>query len=140
MNQLHSRICADVSSSTRAQLLRMFPPRFSQVFCKSVTWAYRVTDEFEFSPLAADIKVYGHHQTDEHEALLVDLGGHRLRPDGKRLFLTLSTAHGVEPAKAGEIVERNIRKLDYKVIFTTQLRRVPLWVQAPEIMAGLAAA
>lgn len=132
MTQKHWRVSADVPQATRAQLLRMFTPKFGQVFCKSMTWAYRVTDEFEFPTQVVDAKVYGIHQADRHEALLVGLGGDLLRPDGKRLFLTLSTDQGVEPVEAGNILDRNIRRFDEKVVFSTQLRRQPLWVMASE--------
>lgn len=135
MNNNRFRAAADVSHTMRAELLRMFPPRLSRVFCKSITMAYNVTNEFAFPTDMTDATVYAIHRSEEHEALLIAVAGDKRRPDGSRFFLTLSTAPGVAPVKAGEIHASQVEAVERGVVFGVQFQLYPLWQQQPE-MAG----
>ena len=134
MNNSHFRAAADVPHIVRAELLRLFRPRLGRVFCKSITMAYQVTSEFACSNEMTEATVYAIHRSDEHEALLISVAGDKRRPDGTRFFLTLSTAPGVAPVRAGEIDPARIVLVD-RVVFGVQFKLHPLWQQQPE-MAG----
>jgi hypothetical protein len=113
-------VSASLSNDQRGLLLRQFYPRFDDVFCVQVTWAYDVPQDFEFPRQLLDLTISGHHIGDGHEALvgrLTDPGDPTrfpagplgmFRPDGKPIHLTLSTLPGIPPARAGEIELRNV--------------------------------
>jgi hypothetical protein len=108
-------VSGSLSNDQRALLLRQFYPKFDQVYCVQVTWAYNVPEDFDFPRQLLNLTISGHHVGDGHEALvarLTDPGDQSrfpagplglIRPDGKPLHLTLSTASGIPPARAGDI-------------------------------------
>lgn len=133
MRKQHWRVGADLSQRDQKALLEAFPPNFKNVFCRSLTMAYKVTDDFQFSKEDIPVEVYGYHQGDGHEAILVKLGhaGVKRRPDGRLYAITLSTAEGVPPAAAGEIDPKKIKVLHNQHSFTVRFKAWPLWVTRP---------
>lgn len=129
------RLAADVSATMRAELLRMFPPRLSRVYCSSITMGYRVPGNVDFPAEMTDAVVYGVHRSPDHEALLVRIGGETLRPDGTPFFLTLSTGPGVAPVRAGEVDHSVVEYLENGVVFGVQFKLFPLWQQQHTVTA-----
>jgi hypothetical protein len=129
----HFRVGADIPDKTRAALLRKFPPIFCRVHCRTVTHAYRVTAEYRHPAEPLSVSAYGYHRGDTHEALLVSVNGHKLRPDGNRYFICLSVADGEEPVRAGEIDSDSIVDFETEIpILGLSFKRFPLWVRKPE--------
>jgi hypothetical protein len=128
------RVSADVPHDTRGRLLRMFPPKFRKVYALSVTWAYGVAGDFAFNGAMQDCTLYGYHEDEVSQALLASIAGQRTRPlgNGQLLFLTLSVADPMEPARAGAIELDRVTYLDHPVTFGTRLVRHPLWQHKPK--------
>lgn len=120
------RIAATVPASTRSLLLRLFPPFYEAVYCDTITWAYKVPEEYPFNPDHQTCLVVGLARTEATEALVCLLGGAARRPDGKPVHITLSTRLGVERAQAGLIHPDLVRPCD-PVSFKIRLQRFPLW-------------
>ena len=107
-------VSGSLSNDQRALMLRRFFPRFDNVFCVQITWAYNVPQDFDYPRQMLDVTFTGHHIGDGHEALvgrLSDPGDPgfetMFRPDGKPIHLTLATAPGVPP------VPQPIRQQDH---------------------------
>jgi hypothetical protein len=128
------RIGADVPRSSRDFLLRRFPPTFDNVHCTALTYAYRVSEDFQYPRKSLDVAIYGYHRFEnDHEALLVRVNGQMFRPDGKRFFIALSVAPGVEAVRAAEIDSDSISMLGTEIRLTNiLLRRFPLWQRQAE--------
>lgn len=108
MKQRKFRVFAPLSPADRARLLLLVRPRFENVFCFGVTYAYGVSENYPFPDSEAELVLDGHHVGSGHEALtgLLRQGAGvpaRWRPDGKIIHVTLSTVYGVPPVRAGEI-------------------------------------
>jgi hypothetical protein len=128
------RIGADIPEKTRHLLLRRFPPSFRNIHCRTITQAFRVTGEYRFPDRPLNVAVYGYHRGDGHEALLVSVNGHKLRPDGNRYFICLSVADGEEPVRAAEIDSDSITLLDAEIPLTgLTFKRFPIWKREPEV-------
>jgi hypothetical protein len=117
-------VSGSLSNGQRDLILRRFYPRFDNVFCVQITWAYNVPQDFDYPRQMLDLTLTGHHIGDGHEALVGRLtdpgevtsfpGGPlgMLRPDGKLVHITLSTADGIPPARASEIEMRDVAPVD----------------------------
>jgi hypothetical protein len=135
------RIAVDIPPKTRKYLLRRFKPAFVDLYCKTLTHAYRVGPSYEFPTGKLELVIYGHHRAEDHEALLVRCNGQTFRPDGTRYFIALSTAAGEPPARAGEIDSDSITLLDAPISLRgLKFQRYPLWVQKSDTNLSLVAA
>jgi hypothetical protein len=97
------RVHAQLPTKSRDLLLRMFRPRLPNVYCQSITYAYGFGVENLIPAGTPKCIIVGIHRTLRHEALVCTLDGQAHRPDGKPFHITLSTAHDVPPAEAGDI-------------------------------------
>lgn len=134
------RVSAQLSAGQRALLLRHFNPKHVNVWCRQLTWAYRVSDEARFPVGNLELTIDGLHEGPGHECLTGSLHGggllhERFRPDGRPVHITLSTADGIPPAEASRINLAAIRKVD-PVKLTLQLRRGPATQLTPERLAA----
>ena len=126
-NKDRFRIAADIPKDVRARLMNEFYPRYAKIFCSSITWAYGVPLSFDFPRHPMQASIYGHHLTEQTEAFVLTLDDDSMRPDGQRLFLTLSVADPLPPHKAGEIDADAVTYLDEPIAFQVRLQRFPLW-------------
>ena len=123
------RIGAKVPADVRARLIEAYPPRFPDVFCDSITWAYRVEEDYSFSTEVQECIVIGHHRAETHDALQLLLSNRPYRPDGKLLHITMSTAPGVQRAQTGDFRPEEVILIpqDQRIAFPVRLERFPLW-------------
>ena len=105
------RVGAALQGNKRALLLRMFRPKFSRVYCQSLTYAYGVGPDYTFPEDNLDVRITGIHRTDTTEALVCTVNGQTHRPDGQRFHITLST-DGAAPATAGDIDDARIEPVN----------------------------
>ena len=119
------RVSADLPNPTRALLLRTYPPRLDQVHLRAITWAYGVEQDFQFNTDNQECVLTGLHRTGQHEAFTVQLDGESFRPDGSRLFLALSTAAGLPPVAAGQIVSDDVEWFDEPIHLHVALKLYP---------------
>lgn len=124
------RIGAEISAQTREVLLRQFPPAHPLVFCDSITWAFKVTKEYEFATAPQQAMVYGLYRTDDFDAILFTLDGLRFRPDGKRLHITTSTRPGFPRGNVSFPSRVAFDQSDLR--FWLSFKRLPLRVLQPQ--------
>ncbi len=135
MNKDLWRIGADVPAGFRTGILQRFHARHPQVFCKQITWAYGVDGDFYFPTWDLKCSVYGYHETATTQALALCVDEREYRPDGKLFHLTISTANGVPPVKAGELmVAHGIRPVA-PIDCWLKFERFPLWKQKASMAA-----
>jgi hypothetical protein len=111
-------IHALLDDSQRSQLLDAFPPRFPNIYCRHLVWAYGIPDDFvwpENQPLA--LTVIGHHVGDGHEALVCSVAsdGQTVMMQAlgnKLLHIGLSTADRVPPSAGGDIDPDKVHDVD----------------------------
>lgn len=128
MTQRKWRVGADVPEAVREYLIQVHRPQFYNTFALSLTWAYGVDLTYPFDTEMTDCTLYGLHTGRTAQSFLASFAGDPLRPDGRMLFLTLSTDEGVPPLHAGEIDLARVELID-PVLFGTQLKLRPLWQQ-----------
>jgi len=107
---------ADLDDRQRSLLLSAFPPRYPNVYCRQLVWAYGVPEDFEFPKEPVTFHIFAHHIGEGHEALVGavydadDIGRSFQANNGRRLHITLSAADGVPPARGGEIDVNAVRE------------------------------
>jgi hypothetical protein len=103
---------ADLNEQQRSMLLSAFPPRYPNVYCRHMVWAYGVPEDFVYpKDEPVTFTVTGRHLGHGHEALVgvasFDGDGDeaitRQANNDKLLHITLSTDDGIAPVKGGEI-------------------------------------
>lgn len=110
-------VSAVISPKQRLLVLEKFTPRYTNVYAFHLTWAYRVTPEFEFPRGEIALVLDGYHCGDGADAAtgyLHDgntLFTERVRPDGGLVHVTLSASDGTEPRAAGNIRLKDIVRL-----------------------------
>lgn len=122
------RVALDIPVPVRATLLRQYPPGLPVVLAQSVTWAYRVPNDFSFNRAAQPVVVYGIHRDARTEALLCRIGNTDFQPlqPTRPLHLTLSTAEGVPPVEAGSLDLANAILFTEPFVFTARLQAFAL--------------
>ena len=105
-------VLANFSVDQRAELLQRCPPRFVNVWCRHLVWAYKVPEDFAW-PKERPLKltITAEHQGEGHHALIghIDIDGHTYdrqqlgEEPRKWLHITMSTDDGVPVMAAGEI-------------------------------------
>ena len=132
MKQRTWRVSADVPSQTRALILRMHKPRFSDVFVRTITWAYGVEESYPFDSGVKTCVLTGLHRGHDTEAFALRLDGESMWPDRpmQPLFLALSCASGVPPFSAGAFGPHDVQPID-PITFAVQLALNPNFKVAP---------
>jgi hypothetical protein len=92
--------------AARAALLARFPPRYAATVADHVTLAAGVSAEVPLPPSCA-AEVIGRVDDDEGvEALIAEIDGTSLRPDGGTFHLTWSLAPGRKAAESNDVIAR----------------------------------
>jgi hypothetical protein len=127
------RIAADIPQDIRRVLLQEFTPAFQHVCCDTLTYAFRVTDEFEFPEGELACTVYGHVRTDDAQMLLVNVAGRDIRPDGQRFCLVHSLANPQwrSAALASPQLRAIVPHIARPLTFLAHFQRKPLRVLGP---------
>ena len=112
------------------------------MFCFGVTRAYGVPKDFLYPTKPLQLFLHGIHTGTGAEALVGELSDPANpnaiwseRPDGKTVHITLSTAHGIPPARAGEIDDTLIQPIKPS-FWTVQLLLLPRRIMQPELQAA----
>lgn len=108
----------EISDKSRAQLLTLFPVKFSKIIAHHVTIEFNLTPEkFDhyknlLTP-QTEVRVYGYAQGDGIECVAVSIGNEYKRADGSFYHVTLSLEPPHKP------VESNL--LESKIVGITTL-------------------
>lgn len=95
----------ELDEASRHKLLELFPPQFPDVIAHHVTLQYpAVKPEFDPSQVKVMIRVIGHVDDDSLEALVVEVNGQSIRPDGKTFHCTWS----MDKAKGRKAAQSNV--------------------------------
>jgi hypothetical protein len=117
---------ADLNPQQRSQLLAAVPPRYHNVYCRHLVWAYGVSEDFVYpKDEPVEFTIAGHHVGPVHEALVgyVRVGDdfHSHKPNGEAWHITLSTCDGVPPKEAGNISAGSVRVISPGLVLTLNL-------------------
>lgn len=96
----------ELSGESRSKLRAQFPPKFSDFIGHHITYRFGVKSDLPL-PETTDIKVVGYACNDEGiEALVVEVDGTTVRPDGKTFHITWSLDRdaGFKPVKSNDLV------------------------------------
>lgn len=98
-------LCWMLDPSERDQLLAQIPAEFPNVVAEHVTYLYGVTIQTPL-PEARSGLIVGEIIDNGVQALVVEIEGTDIRPDGERFHITWSLNHGRYPAESKELVKR----------------------------------
>lgn len=98
-------ICWLVNEESRQNLLQRVPPEYTTVVCHHVTIAFDVPAN---TPLPAPKigRVVGEICDRGVQAVVVEIDGDTIRPDGERYHITMSLDEGRFPEEARRLVRR----------------------------------
>lgn len=101
-----------LTEASRENLLKLFPPTYSNVVAHHVTWMFGVDETTELPPQhrTATIREIVDDQTGV-EALIVNIDGNSIRPDGKTLHVTWSLADGRKPVESNDAIKHGVRSV-----------------------------
>ena len=98
-------VAYNLTEASRAALLEKFPPRFANVVCHHVTVQHGVPAEHPL-PEDATLEIVGYAvDVTGVEALVVNVNGTHIRPDGKTYHVTHSLAEGREKVESNTVIE-----------------------------------
>jgi len=108
-----------LTSSSRAQLLRDFPPVYENVFGEHVTLIFKPKeDDLRDYALGSIVrlKVVGYAQDQNGSAVLVDLPSEIKTSPGQRPHITISTGPGIKPFYSNKLIANssNIERVSPK--------------------------
>ncbi len=136
-------VSAVLTPQQRAEILSRVTPAFSQVYCMQLTWAYRVTPEFTFPRGEIELGLDALYTGPDADALTgwlhngTNLHHERLRPDGKPVYVTLSTQPGTPPSEAmASLRSRTIRQEFAPIVLKIRLARRNATTLRPVNMAA----
>ncbi|MBU6453743.1 MAG: hypothetical protein KGS72_18330 [Cyanobacteria bacterium REEB67] len=125
-------IAFNLTENSRKDLLTRINPRFSEVYCEHITHIYGVSKETDSSRISElmpvkpkTVRAYA-YSTDALgvEALLIEIDGVTLRPDGKPYHLTISLAEGRRQMDSNTVIEQYGSKSLAEPI---ELEVIPSW-------------
>ena len=147
MKRQHHIALANLDQEDRQKILSVFLPKFSNVYCFGIVWAYKVHSEYDRPLGRVRFRIYGRHTGNGHEALVGELIGQdtgkgfaeigpvQTRPDGLYLRITLSTDDGVAPGFAGDIDPLCIEACE-PIEVDLEFKIHPMHVQHPDRQAA----
>lgn len=108
--KLGTYLAFKLSDKCRADLLKVFTPKFSKVICHHVTIDFNPTVEKlkEFSAVLQDpfkILVFGSGVGDGIECLAVSINGKTIRSDGSFYHVTLSLEPPHKPVESNTLIK-----------------------------------
>jgi hypothetical protein len=96
----------EVSAASRSALAEVFPPKFPEFIGHHITYKFGVSSDQPL-PEASTLRVVG-YACDEAgiEALVVEVDGTTVRPDGKTFHITwsLDREAGFKPVKSNDLI------------------------------------
>lgn len=96
----------ELTTSTRNQLLEIFPPKYERVICNHITEKYGVAKNAPAPEMPSNICVIGYIDSgDGVEGLLVEINGSTVRPDGAKYHITLSIATNRKPVDTNKYTD-----------------------------------
>jgi hypothetical protein len=105
MNKERGYVCWLIEPESRETLLRIIPSSFPTTVCHHVTIAFDVTDDYPM-PQRETGRVVGEIIDKGVQALVVEIQGNTVRPDGERYHITFSLDEGRFPEEARRLVRR----------------------------------
>jgi len=99
-----------LSDASREELLKRFPPKYSDVKAGHVTLKFPAAPEDAIPPAPRSARVIGYADGgDGVEAVVVEIDGSIQRPDGRTFHITLSVdpARGKESADANDLLKEH---------------------------------
>lgn len=106
--------CWLVDAKSRDALLAAVPPEFPQVICHHVTFQYNVPETTEL-PEEKVGYVVGEIIDCGVQAVVVEIDGNTIRPDGERFHITMSLEEGRYAEEAKRLVRRGWFPLREKI-------------------------
>lgn len=97
-------IAYNLSPESKADLLRLFPPKFEKVVAHHATHQFGV-DSSAALPERKPLKVVGYASDDKLECAVVEVGGSTNRPDGGTYHITLSLGAGASAKMSNELLK-----------------------------------
>lgn len=98
-------ICWLVDEASKPALLRGVPPQYQNVICHHVTVAYDVPSDTPL-PEPKIGRVVGEICDRGVQAVVVEIDGDTIRPDGDRYHITMSLEEGRFPEEARRLTRR----------------------------------
>lgn len=99
----------EISGASRADLAKIFPPKFSDFIGHHITYKTGIKSDQPL-PEANTFKVVGYAYDEAGiEALVVEVDGSTVRPDGKIYHITWSLDRdaGFKPVKSNDLIANN---------------------------------
>jgi hypothetical protein len=103
-----------LTTSSRADLLRHFPAKYSDIICHHVTFKFPAKSTDALPPAVRDAHVVGYEDSgDGIEALVVEINGSTKRPDGKIFHITLSLSReaGKKPVHSNALLAKGFKSV-----------------------------
>ena len=94
-----------LTDSSREKILKLFPPKFSNVVAHHVTHAFNSPNELPENPKV--VKVVGIAENDSVQALVVSIDGTTKRPDGGTYHITLSLGDGAKAKDSNSLIAKD---------------------------------
>jgi hypothetical protein len=102
-----------LTKSARSKILAKFPPKFPDSIAHHITVKFGVDESEPIPSPAKSVKVVGYVCDDSLEALVVEVNGKALRPDGKHYHITLSLdrSKGRKPVQSNGLIQNGAVQL-----------------------------
>lgn len=117
---LYGRSYLKLSESSRSEVLKLFPPKFSVVYATHITLEHGLLSDTEYR--YSNVSIVGYQSTTYLEVLVVALDGKCTRPSDKQLLhITLSTLPNVPPVCSVDVLSEMLyqpSKLDLQLDVT----------------------
>lgn len=110
-------VCWLVEAQSREALLAVVPPQYPTVVCHHVTIAFDVTPDYPL-PQPKIGYVVGEIMDKGVQAVVVEIDGDTIRPDGDRYHITMSLDEGRFPEEARRLVRRGWFPLSERIAVT----------------------
>jgi hypothetical protein len=110
-------ICWLLDEAGRQSLLESVPAQFATVVCHHVTLHFDVSSDTALPPPKVGY-VVGEIIDKGVQAVVVEIDGNTIRPDGERFHVTVSLDDGRFPEQARHLVRRGWFPLDARVPLT----------------------
>lgn len=122
MTQKYGRIFLELSDSSREELLKHFPPRFSEVLAKHISLKHGLLSDHEYR--FENVVVIGYQFTSYLDVLVVEVDGNCTRlTDKKLLHITLSTKPGIAPVCSNDVLsEMLFQPCDLRLALDVELQ------------------